>query len=90
MGEVAITFKVMPDGAETDIEVLKKKIDEEMATQSVKLQGVGEKPIAFGLKALIVKVVVEDKEGLLDTIENALQGIDGVQSIETLEMGRLL
>jgi elongation factor 1-beta len=90
MGEVAITFKVMPDGAETDIEVLKKKIDEEMATQSVKLQEVGEKPIAFGLKALIVKVVVEDKEGLLDTIENALQRIEGVQSIETLEMGRLL
>lgn len=90
MGEVAITFRVMPAGAETDIEVLKKKIDEVMATQSIKLEGIGEKPIAFGLKALMVKVVVEDKEGLLDKVENTLSGIEGVQSIETVEMGRLL
>ncbi len=90
MGEVAITYRVMPAGAETDIEVLKKKIDEVMASQSIKLEEIGEKPIAFGLKALVVKVVVEDKEGLLDKVEDTLSGIEGVQSIETMEMGRLL
>ena len=54
------------------------------------MQGIEEKPIAFGLKALMVKVVVEDKEGILDAVESTLTGISGVQSIEAVEMGRLL
>ncbi len=89
MGEVAITFKVMPDGLETDLGELKSSLESRLSGLC-KLQGIEEMPVAFGLKALNVKVVVEDAEGMLDKIEASIAEISGVQSADMTEMGRLL
>jgi len=78
MGEVSLTIRVMPDDAGMDMEKLKEDV---VATlpEYAKLVGTEEKPIAFGLKALLVKIVMPDqspdelieKIGALEHVENA-------------------
>lgn len=89
MGEVAITFKVMPDGMDVDLGELKSALEDKLANQC-KIRAMDEEPVAFGLKAIVLKVVVEDAEGLLDKLEATIAGIPGVQNANMTEMGRLM
>lgn len=85
MGEVAITYRIMPDSADVDLSELQDKVAE--TSRSVaKLQGMQEKPIAFGVSAILIRVILEDKEGGPDEIEKALADIQGVQSVEVMDM----
>lgn len=88
MGEVAITYRIMPNSTEVNLSELADKV-ESVSKENAKLQGMQEKPIAFGLSALLIRVIIEDKEGGPDQIESALSNIDGVQSVEVMDMTRL-
>lgn len=88
MGEVLLKYKVMPESPEVDLEDLKSRLGGAMPAFA-KLQACEAKPFAFGLKVLETTLVVEDEEGNNDKIEEILQGLDGVQGAELMEMGRL-
>ncbi len=89
MGTAAIKYRVMPDGVEVDLEALKAQITETVARAGAELYGIDVVPFAFGLKALETTVMIEDKVGggIPDAVEAALGELDGVQSVEMLEMG---
>jgi elongation factor 1-beta len=88
VGEVAITYRIMPESADVNLTELSDKVAE--TSRSVaKLQGMQEKPIAFGLSAILIRVIIEDKEGGPDEIETALTKIEGVQTVEVMDMTRL-
>lgn len=89
LGEVAITYRILPESTDIDLRELEGKV-RDASKDIAKIQGMQQKPIAFGLTALLIRVVIEDKEGGPDEIENALSGISGVQSVEALDMTRLL
>ncbi len=89
MGEVAITYRIMPESTDIDIRELGDKV-RNASKDIAKVQGMQEKPIAFGLTALLIRVIIEDKEGGPEEIENALSGISGVQSVEVMDMTRLI
>jgi len=89
LGEVAITYRILPESTDIDLRELEEKV-KDASKDIAKIQGMQQKPIAFGLTALLIRVVIEDKEGGPDEIENALSGISGVQSVEALDMTRLL
>ena len=86
MGEVAAHVKVMPEDVETDFELLKKNL-EAVLPDGVRLQGFKEEPIAFGLKALMVTVILADIEGGTDPIEAAFSDVGGVESVQVIEVG---
>jgi elongation factor 1-beta len=88
MGEVAITYRIMPENADVNISELADKVAE-TSRKIAKIQGMQEKPIAFGITAILIRVVIEDKEGGPDEIESALTNIEGVQNVETMDMTRL-
>ena len=88
MGEVLLKYRVMPDGTEVDLDRLESTIKSSLPGFAT-LQKCEAKPFAFGLSALETTVVVEDEEGNNDRLEEVLQGIEGVQGVELLEMGRL-
>jgi elongation factor 1-beta len=48
-----------------------------------------ERPVAFGLKALHILIVLDDKKGGAEAVEAAISGVPGVQSVEIVEMGLL-
>src|SRR5438132_11200265 len=83
MGSVAITFRVMPDDPETDLERLKTRIRERLTGS---LRDLREQPVAFGLTAILAVALVSDAEGGSDRLEETLAEIPGVGSVETSDV----
>ncbi|UCC92984.1 MAG: elongation factor 1-beta [Thermoplasmata archaeon] len=89
MGTAAIKYRVMPEGVEVDLDALQTQIATVVVDAGAELHGIDVKPFAFGLKALETTVMIPDKVGggIPDAVEEALGAIDGVQSVELIEMG---
>jgi elongation factor 1-beta len=88
MGSVIITYKVFPTDIIITFDDLKKKIEANMP-EFASVEGYGEEPIAYGLKALLVQVKFpEDKTGVLEEFEKKLEGISEVSQLQTLMVRR--
>ena len=85
MGEVIVTFKVMPKAIETNLDELENKIKEEIKPERMERE-----PIAFGLVALKVTKLVPEAGGELEKLENKLKSIEGVGEVEVVEVSRSL
>jgi elongation factor 1-beta len=89
VGDVAIRMKVMPESTDIDLTKLKESIKTAVPSYA-RLHAVEEKPIAFGLKALIVVTIMNDKGGHSpEETEEAFSKIPGVESVEVEEVGLL-
>ncbi|MGI0053996.1 MAG: elongation factor 1-beta [Thermoplasmata archaeon] len=88
MGQVGIVFRMMPVGVTTDMAAMAAAVRTGLPTEA-KLRGVQVKPIAFGIQALLVSVVMPDAGGILHATEEALRRIENVESVEVIEEGLL-
>ncbi len=88
MGKIVIAYKIFPSEAGIDLELLKEKIKKQLAGIA-SIQQFAEEPIAFGLCALKVNLVIPEKEGILDKTEKLMTDIEEVSQIQTLGMTRL-
>ena len=88
MGSVAVLFRVMPQGVETDMNALAKGVREAVPS-GVIVRGMQVKDIAFGLKSLLVSVVMPDSGGVLPATEEAFAKVPHVESVEVMEEGLL-
>jgi len=84
MGDVAVILRVMPESTEVDLTKLEQQI-----RKRVKVFAVEREPIAFGLEALRLVTVVEDKEGGTEPIEREISSIPGVASVEVVGLTRI-
>jgi elongation factor 1-beta len=89
MGEVAVLLKIMPNGPDVDLKGLSNRITSQVA-QYGRLHSCEVQPIAFGLKALILTVIVEDKEGGTEALEASISEIDEVESVQVGAVTRML
>ncbi len=85
MGDVMIVYKIMPEGPEEDLERIKEKI-EELMEEHGELKDTNEEKVAFGLKAVMAKIVIPEEDGLVDKVEDGLKEIKGVQSVEAVDI----
>ena len=85
MGQVSITFEIMPESLEIDLEDIKSKVQDKIGDIS-KIEQTEIKPIAFGLKALMMNVLVDDSEGIMDKLEEMIAEVEGVQSAKVVTM----
>ncbi len=83
MGEVVAVIKVMPESPDV-FENIKSEVE-----KTIKAEKIEEEPIAFGLKALKITVVVKDDEGGTEAIEEKLKHIQGVSDVQVVDLGRL-
>ncbi|MFQ6051165.1 MAG: elongation factor 1-beta [Candidatus Hydrothermarchaeota archaeon] len=88
MGEVLAILKIMPENVDIKPEHLKERIEERLS--KIRIVGYEEEPIAFGLTALKVSVVVEDKEGGISEVEEEIKKIEGVGEIDVVHLSRCL
>jgi elongation factor 1-beta len=89
MGDAAVKMKVMPESADLDLKALAEEI-KKVVPSFARLHAIQEMPIAFGLKALIVVTIMNDKGGRSpDEIEDAIRKVPGVESVEVEEVGLL-
>ena len=84
MGKVNITFEIMPEGIETNLDDIKQNVESKIGDIS-KIEQTEIKPIAFGLKALMMNIVVEDQEGIMDRLEEMIANVEGVQNAKVTD-----
>jgi translation elongation factor aEF-1 beta len=88
MGKIVIAYKILPSESTVDLGVLKEKIKKQLA-DIASIQRFAEEPIAFGLSALKVNMVLPEKDGILDETEKRITDIEEVGQISTLGVTRL-
>ena len=88
MGKVAARMKVMPEGPEEDIDALQDRLENALP-EGAKISRVDREDVAFGLVALFPTVVIPDEAGGTDAVEDAFGSVDGVESVEVDEVGRI-
>ena len=77
---VVIIIKLMPEAPEVNLTEIKNQAQALLTPEGAKNISFEEKPIAFGLKALQVKMDMPEEKGT-DTVENKLSSIKGVSSV---------
>jgi len=85
MGSVIVTFKIMPESVEVDLDSLEQEIKSEINPQRIERV-----PVAFGLNAIQIVKLVEEKEGEMDRITNQIKNIKGIKEVEVVGMTRSL
>lgn len=86
MGSVVAILRVMPESVDIDLNRLKKDLKKNVTA----IQDIREEPIAFGLKALKIAAIVGDDEGGTEPLEKAIGSIQGVASVETIDLNRMI
>jgi translation elongation factor aEF-1 beta len=77
MGKISCVYKVMPKDENSDLEEIKDQIQD-----LIDVEDIGEEEVAFGLKAIKVSTITTDEEGGTDAVEEKLEQLEDVQSIE--------
>jgi len=89
MAKVLFSIKIFPSDITTNLNQLKKKIEKELPIYA-SVYKFDEEPIAFGLTALIVHIIIpEEKPSGSDEVEKQLQNIDEISQIETVMVRRV-
>ena len=88
MGIALIKIKLMPSSPDTNLEEIKEKAKKIIEKNKGRRVSFEEQPIAFGLKAIIAGFEQNETEGELDPIENALNKIKNVSSVQIIDMRR--
>jgi elongation factor 1-beta len=84
MGKVAITYNIMPENPEVDLDAIRSDIYKNMP-EGVEVKGTAVNPVAFGLNAIKVLIIVGDEPGIADEVEKRLAAISGVESVEAVD-----
>jgi elongation factor 1-beta len=87
MARLVARIKILPADADTNldnvIEGLKKSVPAGM-----EIKAHAKEPIAFGLHALVGDFMLDDAEGQMDKLEDAIKGVSGVGEIEVMNLSR--
>ena len=82
MGQIAATYDLMPESADVPLDSIVKTIEGKLPA-GVKLLETKIEPIAFGLKKIVVGVLIDDsKESVGTDLDNALMGLKGIENVE--------
>ena len=87
MAKAIITFKLMPESPDVDLEPIKEEA-QEIAQEAGAIGQMQTKiePIAFGLKAVLIMAMYNVEGADFDAIAERMNGIEGVQSAEVAKM----
>lgn len=80
MATVVLILKIMPESPDTDLEAIKKAARANLELEGARNVTFEERPIAFGLKAVIMKTDMPEDKGT-DIVEAKLSAITGVSSV---------
>jgi elongation factor 1-beta len=87
MARLSLRAKILPTGTEIDLDEVAKKI-QGVLKEGITFSKYAKEPLAFGLYFLVAEFTLDDKEGQMDSLENAIRSIEGVGEFEVLGLSR--
>lgn len=87
MARLVARIKVLPADAEVNIDSVVEGLKGSVP-QGMELKGHAKEPIAFGLNAVVGDFMLDDAEGQMDKLEEAIRGVQGVGEIEVMNISR--
>lgn len=90
MAYVIITLKIMPEGVDVSLTDLEKESQKVIEAYGGRMMRVEKEPIGFGLVALKMTFSMDESKGATDVLEEQLQQITGIMSVEVTNVGRAL
>jgi len=87
MVKLSLRAKILPADTEVNLDEIIKKIGESLK-DDITLVKYTKEPLAFGLYFINAEFSLEDKEGQMDSLENAVRAVQGVGEFEVLGISR--
>lgn len=78
----------MPDSPEVDLSQIEKEATEKISAFGGEVGKVLKEPIAFGLTALILMFVMDEKKGSTEKLEEDIATLPGIESVEVPDVRR--
>jgi elongation factor 1-beta len=89
MGRALIKYKIMPEGIPEDFETLKKNLKEIVERFEGQVNQTEEEPIAFGLKAIILTISIDESKETTG-LEEEMKKLEGISSLDVIDYRRAL
>ncbi len=91
MADVVVTMKIMPDSPEIDLaKVESEALDKIKSFTEMDNYKTEQEPVAFGLKAVKILFVMDEAKGATDPLEEDVNSIEGVNSVEITDVRRAI
>ncbi len=88
MAEVIITIKIMPDETGADLDFIRENVEKEIYDFGASVEKVDLEPVAFGLKALKIFILMDESKGDTEELEKRITEIRGVGSVQVIDVRR--
>ena len=90
MAQIYIKLKIMPEDIEVNLENLQVEIKKVIEHFKGTVDSFQTEDVAFGLKAIIAQFMVEDTETDTDVVDDNLRNVEGVGSVQVIDIRRAL
>ena len=90
MAMVILTFKVMPTSPEVNMENLTKQVETKITSYGGDVKESKLEPVAFGLKAIIIRFSLDEAKGSTDPLEDSIKEIKEVTTVDTIAVSRAM